>query len=231
MTTDWDKIIAQVKLPLARPVHPRGIIWVGGALLLALVGALSAWHITSFLLGITVLFYVCFRDPLRVPPHAENIAVAPADGILTAVDRAPWPLECSMDGEADRMIINSRFYDVHVLRAPVAAALTTAQHVAGQWGSNVFEKSAPGNERAVYVMKLSDGRNICIEIIGGGAAERIRLSARAGDVLSIAQPIGFAEFGGEVRIYFPAGSEIIAQRGQRMVAGETPVAALSISSF
>ena len=230
MATDWDKIASQLKLALARPVHPRGVLWVGGAALLTLISVLAGWPGSAFLLGMTAVFYVCFRDPARIPPHADGIAVAPADGVLTKIDRAAWPSELAMEGEADRLIINPRFYDVHVLRAPVAAALTLAQHVVGQWGSNIFEKSAPGNERAVMAMKLGDGRTIAIELIGGGAAERMRLSARAGDVLSLAQPVAYTAFGGEVRLYF-SGAEIIAQVGQRMIAGETPVAALTVMGY
>jgi len=46
--------------------------------------------------------------------------------------------------------------------------------------------------------------------------------------LAIGQPLGYAAWGGEVRLYFSSTAEIIAQRGQRMVAGETPIAALKI---
>jgi len=231
MAADWDKIIEQLKVALVRPVHPRGVLWVGAALIFTIIGIFVAWHITGFLLGLTVLFYICFRDPARFPPQAEGIAVAPIDGVLTQIDRAPWPLEAGIDGEAERLIISQRFYDVHVLRAPMAAALTFAQHVMGQWGSNVFEKSAVGNERSVMVMKSSDGRTIVIEVIGGALPERIRLNARAGDVLTLAQPVAYSAFGGEVRLYVPNHVEIIAQRGQRMIAGETPIAALQILSF
>jgi len=232
MAADWDKIIEQLKVALVRPVHPRGVLWVGAALILTIIGIFAAWHITGFLLGLTALFYVCFRDPARFPPQAEGIAVAPIDGVLTQIDRAPWPLEVGIDGEAERLIINQRFYDVHVLRAPMAAALTFAQHITGQWGSNVFEKSAPGNERSVMVMKSSDGCTIAMEVIGGALPERMRLSARAGDVLTLAQPVAYSAFGGEVRLYI-SGGEIIAQRGQRMIAGETPIAVLlhSVSSY
>jgi phosphatidylserine decarboxylase len=225
---DWDKIIEQLKIALARPVHPRGALWVGGALVLTIIGIFAAWHVTAFLVGLTVLFYVCFRDPSRVPPVADGIMVAPIDGVLTNIDRAPWPLEIGVDGEADCLTIHPRFYDVHVLRAPCGASLTLAQHVAGQWGSNVFDKVGVGNERAVLHAKLSDGRNVVIEVIGGLIPERIRFSARAGDVLTLAQPIAYSAFGGLVRLYF-SGGEIIAQRGQRMVAGETPIAAIMSS--
>jgi len=48
--------------------------------------------------------------------------------------------------------------------------------------------------------------------------------------LTLAQPIAYSAFGGEVRMYI-SGGEIIAQLGQRMIAGETPIAALQILSF
>lgn len=226
MTIEWDKIIAQMKLPLARPVHPQGILWVGGGAVLLVISVLAGWKISAFLLGLTAVLYVCFRDPTRVPPQAEFVAVAPADGILTAIARAPWPADMGMEGDTDVLTINPRFYDVHVLRSPVAGALTLTQHISGQWGSNVFDKAAPGNERAIAVMKLGDGRTIGIEVMGGAAPDRVKLSARGGDVLSLAQPVAYAAFGGEVRLYVSGGVEIIARVGQRMIAGETPIAAL-----
>ena len=130
-------------------------------------------------------------------------------------------------GEAQRIIISPRFYDVHVLRAPVASALTYAQQFSGQWGSNVFDKSSGGLERAVAIFKLSNGQSVVVEVVGGVMADRVRLSARSGDVVTVGQAIAYAAFGGEVRLYVPDDITIISQIGQRMIAGETPVVALS----
>lgn len=221
-------IFEQIQKPLLRSVHPRGVIWLAGAAAFAVVGMLADWGITALLMAVTVIFYICFRNPARVMPAANDIAAAPADGILTSIDRAAWPPETALDGDATRLIINPRFYDAHVLRAPAAAALTLAQHMMGQWGSNVFDKNSPGNERMVYVMKLSDNRILAMEILGGAMAERIRTSARAGDVLTLGQEIGYSAFGGEVRLYLPENCEVTAQPGQRMIAGETAIAALDV---
>lgn len=230
MIQEDSKIFEQVKMPVARQIHARGVLWVGIAALLTAVSILASWDITGLLLFVTVTLYICFRDPERVMPVADGIATAPADGILTKIDRAHWPAESEQDGETTRLIINPRFYDAHVLRTPAVAVMTAAQHIMGQWGSNVFEKNEPGNERSVALFKLSDGRVIAMEIIGGGMAERIRISARPGDVLSLGQAIGYSAFGGEVRLYLPEGVEVIAQPGQRMIAGETAIAALDVAS-
>jgi phosphatidylserine decarboxylase len=226
MHINWNNILRQIRFAIARPLHPQGVIWVGVPLLLTVVALTAGWHSANFWLALTVIFYICFRDPPRVPPVAANLGVAPADGILTAVDRAPWPFESGQMGEAQRIVISPRFYDVHVLRAPAAGMLTFAQQFPGQWGSDVFEKSAAGNERAVFVLKLMDGRVLALEIIGGAAPERIKLSAHTGDVITLAQPLGYAAFGGEVRLYLPDGITILARPGQHMTAGETALAAL-----
>lgn len=222
-------ILQQVQFAFARPIHPRGVIWVGVALLAAVLSVVMGWNGAPFWLAMTGLFYVCFRDPARVPPQVEGIGIAPADGILTKIDRAPWPVESEQDGDAQRITINPRFYDVHVLRAPVSGAITLAQQISGQWGSPVFDKTASGNERAVFGFKISDGRPIYVEIIGGGAPDRIRFTARTGDVVTLAQPMGYASFGSEVRVYVPENVTVIASVGQRMVAGETPVVALEVN--
>ncbi|HRJ11900.1 MAG TPA: phosphatidylserine decarboxylase [Alphaproteobacteria bacterium] len=231
MIEENNRIFEQVKAPVLRPIHPRGVLWVGIAALLTAISILAGWDTTGLWLLITAGLYICFRDPVRVMPIANSIAAAPADGILTRVARAAWPAETEMDGEATCLTINPRFYDVHVLRAPATAALTHAQHVMGQWGSNVFDKNSPGNERAVFLFKLDDGRMIAMEVIAGGMAERMRATARSGDRLSLGQAMGYSAFGGEVRLYLPSGIEVIAQPGQRMIAGETAIAALDAESY
>ncbi len=226
MAVQWDNILKQIRFAFARPLHPRGIAWVGVPLLLLVLSIVAGWHGANFWLFITIVFYVCFRDPARVPPAVDGIGVSPADGILTAVDRAPWPIEVEQAGETQRIIISPRFYDVHVLRAPVASALTYAQQFSGQWGSNIFDKSSAGLERTVAIFKLPNGQSIAIEVVGGAMADRVRLNARSGDVVTVGQAIAYAAFGGEVRLYVPESVTVISQIGQRMIAGETPLVAL-----
>jgi len=76
------------------------------------------------------------------------------------------------------------------------------------------------------VLKLLDGREVVVEVVGGAAPDRLRINVRSGDVVTLAQPITYAAFGGEVRLYLPDNVTVIARPGQRMVAGETPVVAL-----
>lgn len=229
MTENTSSILQQVQNNLLRPVHPRGVLWIGSAVLLTLISAMAGWDITPLCLVASLVLYICFRDPQRVPSQAEGLVVAPADGILTAAERAPWPAEAEMDGEAARITINPRFYDAHILRAPIASAITKTEHHAGQWGSNVFDKNSLGNERAVIMFKLKDERTAALEIIGGAMADRIRLSSRAGDVVTLGQALAYSAFGGEVRLYLPLELEVIAMPGQHMIAGETALAALASS--
>jgi hypothetical protein len=49
-------------------------------------------------------------------------------------------------------------------------------------------------------------------------------------VVSVGQAVGYAAFGGEVRLYLPEDVEMIVRRGQRMTAGETPIAADQVRS-
>ena len=220
MNIDWDNILRQIRFQLARPLHPRGVLWVGVPLVLTVISLLAGWHGANVWLVLTVIFYICFRDPPRVPPLTAQFT-APADGMITKIDRAAWPHESGLVGEAQRVTINPRFYDVHVLRAPARGVLTLAQQISGQWGSPVFEKSAYGNESALFVLTLTDGRSLALEITSGALPDRIRLTAHSGDLVVLAQPIAYADFGGEVQLYVPTDITITALPGQRMTAGET----------
>src|SRR5687768_2521609 len=66
------------------------------------------------------------RDPDRIPPDAPDAdsaaILAPADGLVVAVDNSPPPLW--LDTPVCRIAIFLGLNDVHVQRAPIAGDVT-----------------------------------------------------------------------------------------------------------
>jgi phosphatidylserine decarboxylase len=62
--------------------------------------------------------------------------------------------------------------------------------------------------------------------ISGLLARRIVCDARTGDKLTIGETYGLIRFGSRVDTYFPAGTRLLVEPGQRTIGGETVLAEL-----
>ena len=78
-------------------VHPEGrkYILIAGAVALV---SLFIWDFATWpLIGLAIWVAAFFRDPVRVTPQGGDLIVAPADGLVTMIERVPVPIE--MAGE------------------------------------------------------------------------------------------------------------------------------------
>ena len=225
MNSPTQNILEQLKILVVRPMHPDGTAWVAGAAAFTLLALLSGWDMAGTFALLTFALYVIFRDPARVSPQLEGLVAAPADGILTKLEDATWPSWSEQGGDARRFVIQTRIYDVHVLRSPMQGTVTHMEHMPGQWGSNVFDKTAQGNERLSITLDVGGGQRAVLDIVAGALPQRIHPSAQVGDAVTLGQPLAYAAFGAQVELFLPNDMELVAQTGQHMVAGETPIAA------
>ena len=187
------------------PVRP--LRWAG----LAVTGALAAF----------------FRAPLRVTPRDPRAVIAPADGLICAVDMAPPPVEAGLGYEPlCRVSIFLSLTDVHVQRAPLAARVVSVAHTPGQFLVASDPTASERNERTVMVLENPAGRRLAVCQVAGLIARRIVTNARPGDKLSAGQVYGLIRFGSRVDMYLPADAEPAVLAGQRAVGGETVVARL-----
>ena len=94
------------------------LVGVGGAL-----GRLASWPwaVPWVLLAGGILYF--FRDPDREIPNEPHLVLAPADGMVSAVERL------STGGEfGTRFSIFLRMRDVHIIRSPVGGRVATLAH-------------------------------------------------------------------------------------------------------
>lgn len=208
-------------------MHPEGrkyVLLSGAVTLLALwwFGWFMAWP----LVGLTVWVAAFFRDPVRVTPQGEGLIIAPADGLITMIERVPVPRELAGEnglGDAPlvRVSIFMSVFDVHINRTPIAGTIRQVVYISGKFLNADLDKASEENERQHIVVEGRDGRRIGFTQIAGLVARRIVGFVKPGDMVATGQRVGLIRFGSRVDVYLPDDIAPQVALGQRSVAGET----------
>ncbi|NEW39610.1 phosphatidylserine decarboxylase [Nocardia cyriacigeorgica] len=208
------------------PLHPAGLPFVAAPLAVAVLGGKRRWVRRGGLVAAAACA-TFFRHPHRVPPNRAGAVVAPADGEIALVDTAVPPAELGLgDQPLPRVSIFLSVLDVHVQRVPVSGTVREVQYQAGQFRSADLPEASSVNERNSMVIETASGAQIVVVQIAGLLARRIVCDAKPGDVLAIGDTYGLIRFGSRVDTYFPAGTELLVDVGQRTIGAETVLAVL-----
>ena len=207
-------------------VHPEGRKYVaisaGITLLLTIISNVLFWP----MVGVTLWVATFFRDPIRTTPQGDGLIVAPADGLVTMIQRVPVPRELVGElGEAPltRVSIFMSVFDVHINRTPIAGTIRQVVYISGKFLNADLDKASDENERQHIVVEGRDGRRIGFTQIAGFVARRIVPFVKPGDMVATGQRIGLIRFGIRVDVFLP--DDIVPQvtLGQRSIAGETVI--------
>ncbi len=207
------------------PIHPDGwrfiAIAVGLTLLLFWLSQPLGW------LGIAGTLWCAyfFRDPWRVTPSRAGLVMAPADGRVVSVGRAPPPAELGM-GEAPmlRVGIFLNVLDVHVNRMPMAGRIVKRAYHEGKFLNASLDKASEENERMAIRIATGEGADIAVVQIAGLVARRIVCTVDEGQDVVAGQRFGLIRFGSRTDIYLPPDWLALALPGQRVIGGETVIA-------
>ncbi len=212
-------------------VHPEGrkyaAISFGITLLLTIVSNILFWP----MIGVTIWVLTFFRDPVRTTPQGDGLIVAPADGLVTMIQRVPVPRELIGDlGEAPlvRVSMFMSVFDVHINRTPIAGTIRQVVYISGKFLNADLDKASDENERQHIVVEgrpLADGsvRRIGFTQIAGLVARRIVPFVKPGDMVATGQRVGLIRFGSRVDVYLPDDCAPQVTLGQRTIAGETVI--------
>ncbi|MDR0678159.1 MAG: phosphatidylserine decarboxylase [Holosporaceae bacterium] len=192
------------------------------AICLGNIGTNMGW--LGFLMTLGCLAF--FRDPERVHPSRDSVAVSPADGIILKIIECTAPDELKLPGTWQKISVFMSIFNVHVNRSPVAGTVEKMFYVEGKFFNVTLDKASDYNERRAVYMRLSDGTKIVFVQIAGLIARRIRCDIAEGQELEIGQRVGMIRFGSRVDIYLPNDAKILVEEGQIVVAGETILADL-----
>ena len=220
-------IIDSIRTSLA-PVHREGWRFVA---IFAAVTLLLWWLAVPVLPWIGLLLTAwCayfFRDPARVTPQGESLIIAPADGVVSAIEQVVPPPELDLPRESmTRISVFMNVLDVHVNRSPIAARISRIAYIPGLFLNAELDKASNDNERQAFTLDAAGGTRIGVVQIAGLIARRIVKFVDEGDLLQAGQRLGLIRFGSRVDVYLPADVAALVCVGQRAIAGETILADL-----
>ncbi|MGE4323569.1 MAG: phosphatidylserine decarboxylase [Sphingobium sp.] len=208
-------------------VHPEGMKF--GAIAGGITGLLFllGWSVPGWIMLIVTGWVLAFfRDPIRAVPQDEQAIIAPADGLITLIQRVPPPREMAgADGLGDQPLIRISIFmsvfDVHINRTPIGGTVKSVVYISGKFLNADLDKASEDNERQHILVERHDGVRIGFTQIAGLVARRIVPFVKPGDMIAAGQRIGLIRFGSRVDVYLPASTAPRVVLGQRAVAGET----------
>ncbi len=206
-----------------------------GVLVLLAVAWLAA-HIGAFLVGIAgtlvalwalfvVFTFYFFRDPEAMTPTGPNLVIAPGHGKVDTIDTTTEPE--FMGGECQRISIFLSVFDVHVQNAPVTGRVAFFKHSPGLYLNAMRADCAQFNENVLIGIESVEPRDqkIGLRLIAGLIARRIVPFIAQNDPVHRGERISLIQFGSRVDVYLPKNAKIKVQLGDRVVGGETVLAA------
>ena len=196
--------------------------WILAAIAAGWLLTVFVFPLLSIIFALALLFTLYFfRDPERVPPPGENVAVSPADGLVTTVDEVE-------EGEIlktrlRRIGIFLSVLDVHVNLAPLAGEVLHSEPRPGRYLDARNPLSSALNVSRSWVFSGPEG-TVIVRQITGAIARRICPWAVVGDKLVRGERFGMIRFGSRTELLLPLDAEILVRPGEHVHGGETPVA-------
>jgi phosphatidylserine decarboxylase len=195
--------------------------WILAVLAAGWLISLALAPVVSILFAALILFtFYFFRDPERTPPAGENIAVSPADGVVTTIDEVDE--DEFLKTKVRRIGIFLSVLVVHVNRAPIAGEVTHSEHKPGGFFDARDPRCSILNQSRSWVI-AGPVATVMVKQITGAIARRICPWAVVGDKLTRGERFGMIRFGSRTELFFPMDAEVLIKLGDRVVGGETAV--------
>lgn len=170
------------------------------------------WYLVlAFALVMFVLVVQFFRVPKRKALLHDQKVISPADGKLVVIERITEK-EYFNDERIQLSIFMSPL-NVHVNWYPVAGKVAYVKYHPGKYLVAWDPKSSTDNERTTVVVNTGK-EEVMIRQIAGAVARRIVCYAKAGDVVTQGQEMGFIKFGSRVDIILPLHANVEAVLNQ-----------------
>ena len=211
--------IKKTLVPIHREGYPFILAFFVGSLLLGLIWEPLFW--LGLILTIWCIYF--FRDPERFTPVDDQLVIAPADGIVSAVGPAIPPQELGLSGEMMRVSVFMDVFSCHINRAPVRGRISLIEHRPGKFLNADLDKASQENERNGLVLETTHGP-VGVVQIAGLVARRIVCWAEAPSEIAAGERFGLIRFGSRVDVYLPADARPRVSVGQTAVGGETVIA-------
>ncbi len=172
------------------------------------------WLVATVLLFLLTAFVAFFfRNPKRLIPADPNAIVSPGDGRVVKVERI---------GNVTKMSIFLSIFNVHVNRSPIRGRIEAIDYRRGKFKAAFNPAASVENERNIIM--VSDGAvTIVFTQIAGLIARRIVCWKKVGDFVEKGELIGLIRFGSRIDILFPAATEVIVEKGDKVRGGSSVI--------
>jgi phosphatidylserine decarboxylase len=189
----------------------------GGAVVLLSKVVFSSLFITTLFMG----FF--FRDPEREAPLEKGLFVSPADGKVILVKDVFE--KDFLKSSAKEISIFMSPLDVHVNRAPCDGKVKAVRYSPGKYMAAYKDEASIRNENIVMLLEGEQGR-VLVRQVAGFVARRAVCRANVGDTLARGERYGIIKFSSRLDVYLPADVRILVKNGDKVLAGETVIAAV-----
>jgi phosphatidylserine decarboxylase len=203
----------------AKEAWPFVLPFVAAALLLAWLGRFG-WAALAGVVGALVLLF--FRDPARRFDGPPELVLAAADGVVTSVETVEDPLVGP--GARHRVATFLSAFDVHVQRSPIAGSVVASHAARGRKVAAFRPDADRVNESHLTVLRGPGGELVGVRQIAGLIARRVVPYLTVGDTVARGDHLGLIKFGSRVDVFVPESYRVLVAVGQRVRAGETPLA-------
>lgn len=212
-------ILITLVLVVLVPVAGALAIIIGASLLAIFWILLAVW----FAFALFTLYF--FRDPTARVPAGAGLVVSPGHGKVDIIDTVREPQ--FMAGECQRISMFLSVVNVHVQNAPVTGKVTYLKYTEGQFLNAMKTECATCNENVYIGFQSTDPKDekIGIKLIAGVIARRIIPYVEVGEELARGDRMSLIQFGSRVDVYLPHSAKIKVKLGDRVVGGESVLAA------
>lgn len=177
--------------------------------------------IQIFALFILIMVLQFFRNPKREVDNSDNHIIAPVDGKVVVIEEVFEP-----EYFKDKRLMVSIFMspiNVHVTRYALNGIVKYSKYHPGKYLVAWHPKASEENERTTVVINNRIYGEVMYRQIAGALARRIVNYAQEGMRVVQGKDAGFIKFGSRVDLYFPIGTAIDVQLGQKAIGGKTVI--------
>lgn len=206
-------------------IDPAGWPFVVAAtgVVAVVAGLAGPWYaLPALALPAFMLFF--FRDPARTVRAAEGEVISPADGrvLYTGPGTGRYA-----GGEWQQISIFLSPMNVHVNRLPIGGRVTKVTFHPGRYLPAYRPEAGELNEYAEVTIDHG-GQQVVARQVVGLLARRVVCRVKEGAVVATGDRFGVMKFGSRMDVFLPASATIRVAIDDRVVGGETVLAALAM---
>jgi phosphatidylserine decarboxylase len=202
------------------PFAKEGIPFIGAAAGVTLLAGWLGWTFVAVGAAILTLFVSWFfRNPFRVVPQGSRVVVAPGDGKVIAIQEEFEPR--FIKERSIRISIFLNVFDVHINRVPCEGIIEDVQYQPGLFLVASKPDATLRNEQNALMIRTVQGAKVLCVQVAGLIARRIVCWISPGDRAVRGERFGLIRFGSRMDTFFPVGTAVKVEVGDRVKGGET----------